>query len=287
MKSVLSIVLASAVLVTVGRAQDTNTTQNTNTTQKVEQKIEPLDKDKVSYAVGMFFGNTLKRQATDVDVDTVTQAIKDILSGAETRLTEQEAQQTIQAMQTQVRAKREEEMRVQGDKNKKEGQTFLTENAGKTGVVVATNGLQYKIITAGTGEKPKLTDTVSTQYRGRLIDGTEFDSSYKRNQPAEFPVNGVVPGWTQALQMMPVGSKWELYVPSELAYGERGSGPNIGPNSTLIFEIELLAIKPKADETNQAVSGEIIKVPSAEELKKGAKIEVIRPDSTNTLTPKK
>jgi FKBP-type peptidyl-prolyl cis-trans isomerase FklB len=147
--------------------------------------------------------------------------------------------------------------------------------------------LQYKVITEGKGEIPKASDTVTTQYRGRLIDGTEFDSSYKRGQPAQFPVTGVIKGWTEALQMMPVGSKWELYIPSDLAYGERGSGQNIGPNATLIFEIELVVIMPKPAETNQAVSGEIIKVPSAEELKKGAKIEVIRPGQTNEIKPKK
>lgn len=265
------------------------------------------EKDKISYAIGMYFGNTIKRQAVDVDVDTVSKAIKDVVSGTP-KLTEQEAQQTIQAMQKDMMAKREAEAKVVGEKNKIEGKAFLSENAKKPGVMATnivvktptgtiTNTLQYKVITEGKGATPKATDTVTTHYRGRLINGTEFDSSYKRGQPAEFPVGGVIKGWTEALQMMKVGSKWELYIPAGLAYGERGSPPNIGPDATLIFEIELLGIKTpptaNANESNQAVSGEIIKVPSAEELKKGAKIEVIRPGQTNTpvqintATPKK
>lgn len=264
-------------------------------TQAQNEKIQPdpaaakpalkPTKENISYAIGMNIGSNLKRQSIEADVDVLAKGIKDILAGGTTQFTEIEAQQILEAMGAELRAKQEAERKVAGEKNKKEGEAFLAANAKKSGVNITTNGLQYKIITAGTGAKPKTTDTVKTHYRGRLIDGTEFDSSHKRGQPAEFPVTGVIPGWTQALQLMPVGSKWELYIPSDLAYGERGSGPQIGANATLIFEIELLEIKAPV-ESSQAVSGEIIKVPSAEELKKGAKIEVIRQGQTNEIKPK-
>ena len=281
MKSVLTTIFAIGLLALQTNAQD----------QKAEAKSEPkLDLQKLSYAIGMNIGNSLtniKHQSIDIDVDTMTKAVKDVMAGNPTTLTEQEARQAIGEMNNELRRRHDEERKEVGEKNKKEGEAFLAQNAKKPDVKTTSSGLQYKIITEGKGEIPKATDTVTTQYRGRLIDGTEFDSSYKRGQPAQFPVTGVIKGWTEALQMMPVGSKWELYIPSDLAYGERGSGQNIGPNATLIFEIELLGIKSKPAETNQAVSGEIIKVPSAEELKKGAKIEVIRPGQTNELKPKK
>jgi FKBP-type peptidyl-prolyl cis-trans isomerase FklB len=260
---------------------------------KAEEKKEAMpEKERISYAIGMNIGNSIKQQSIDIDVEVLTKGIKDILAGGTTDLDEQQARDAMMEVQNIIRAKREEEMKkraeennVLGEKNKKDGEAFLAENAKKSGVKTTDSGLQYKVITEGTGAKPKSTDTVTTHYKGTLIDGTEFDSSYKRDQPAEFPVTGVIPGWIEALQLMPVGSKWELYIPSDLAYGERGSGQRIGPNATLIFEIELISIKPPVEST-QAVSGEIIKVPSAEELKKGAKIEVIRPGQTNELKPK-
>lgn len=282
MKSLLTAVLMTGLCVFQAPAQDKKVEE-----KKVEvKKEEKPDKEKISYAIGMNIGSNIKRQSIDVDVDTLAKAIKDVIAGSPTRFNEQEAQQIMMAMNNDLRSKREEERKQLGGKNKKEGEAFLAENAKKPGIKTTASGLQYKVITEGKGEKPKSTDTVTTQYRGRLIDGTEFDSSYKRGQPAEFPVTGVIKGWTEALQLMPVGSKWELYIPSDLAYGERGSGANIGPDATLIFEIELVGIKPPV-ESNQAVSGEIIKVPSAEELKKGAKIEVIRPGQTNEIKPKK
>lgn len=284
MKSALTAVLITGLFAFQAGAQD----------KKVEVKTEAKpDKEKVSYAIGMNIGNSIKRQSIDVDVDTMAKAIKDVVAGNPTTLTVQEAQQVMEQMNNDLRAKRAEEMKKLeeerkqlGEKNKKEGEAFLAENAKKPGVKTTASGLQYKVITEGKGEIPKATDTVTTHYRGRLIDGTEFDSSYKRGQPTEFPVTGVIKGWTEALQLMPVGSKWELYIPSDIAYGEAGHGPSIPPNTTLIFELELIGIKPKPAETNQAVSGEIIKVPSAEELKKGAKIEVIRPGQTNEIKPK-
>lgn len=251
---------------------------------EAKPELKPT-KENISYAIGMNIGSNIKRQGIEADVDEMAKGIKDSVAGGTTRFSEQEAQQILNAMQTELRAKQEAERKVAGEKNKTEGEAFLAENAKKPGVKTTDSGLQYKVITEGKGEKPKPTDTVTTHYRGRLINGTEFDSSYKRGQPAEFPVTGVIKGWTEALQLMPVGSKWELYIPSTLAYGERGSGRDIGPNATLIFEIELLGIKAPV-ESSQAVSGEIIKVPSAEELKRGAKIEVIRPGQTNEIKPK-
>lgn len=291
MKSVLTAVLLAGFLATQSQAQDKEVEIKTDAkkveTKPVETKAElKPTKENISYAIGMNIGSNIKRQGIDADVDLLAKAIKEVLAGGTTRFTEPEAQQILMAMSTELRTKQEAERKVQGEKNKKEGETFLAENAKKAGVITTTNGLQYKIITAGKGEKPKLTDTVTTHYRGRLINGAEFDSSYKRGQPAEFPVTGVIKGWTEALQLMPVGSKWELYVPANLAYGERGQGADISPNTMLIFEIELIGIKAQA-ESSQAVSGEIIKVPSKAELDKGAKIEVIRPGQTNELKPKK
>ncbi|MEP6663447.1 MAG: FKBP-type peptidyl-prolyl cis-trans isomerase [Verrucomicrobiota bacterium] len=299
MKRVLIAILTTGTLAMVANAQ-TNKPAVTNATQaaptrsvptnaSVASAEAPVDKEKVSYAIGMNIGNNFKRQLIDVNVDTMAKAIKDVLAGHTLTMTEAEAQQTIGAMQGQLRMKQEAEMKVAAGKNKKEGEAFLAENAKKPGVKTTASGLQYKVISEGKGEKVKMSDTVIAQYRGRLINGTEFDSSYKGGQPAEFSVTGVIKGWTEALQMMKPGSKYELYIPSDLAYGERAASREIGPNSTLIFEIELVGIKeppkPFTNETTQAVSGEIIKVPSKAELDKGAKIEVIR---TNQIpAPKK
>jgi FKBP-type peptidyl-prolyl cis-trans isomerase len=199
-------------------------------------------KDKVSYSIGMDIGNNLKRQSIDVDVDLLAKGVKDALAGGETLLSDEEARETLVALQKELRAKALERKKLDAEKNKKEGEVFLAENKTKEGVVSLPSGLQYKILRSGDGSSPKGTDTVETNYRGTLIDGTEFDSSYKRGQAAVFPVNGVIAGWTEALQLMKVGDKWQLFVPPELAYGERGAGP-IGPNSTLIFDVELLSIK--------------------------------------------
>lgn len=157
-------------------------------------------------------------------------------------MTENEVKEVMTAFQKGLAAKQAEKMKVIGEKNSKEGETFLAENKKKEGVKTTASGLQYKVITPGKGPMPKDTDTVSVNYRGTLIDGTEFDSSYKRGEAVSFPVNGVIKGWTEALQMMKVGSKWQLFIPSNLAYGDRGAGGQIGPNATLIFEVELLSI---------------------------------------------
>jgi FKBP-type peptidyl-prolyl cis-trans isomerase FklB len=201
------------------------------------------DKEKLSYAMGMDLGHQLKTKAVEIAPDVFLLGLKDALGGGKTLLTEDEAKTAIAGLQKAMLVKQAAEAKVVGEKNMKEGDAFLAANKAKEGVVTLPSGLQYKVITTGTGPKPTLEQTVVCQYKGTLIDGKEFDSSYKRGQPATFPVKGVIKGWTEALQLMPVGSKWQVFVPPDLAYGTRGAGADIGPNATLIFEIELVAIK--------------------------------------------
>ncbi|MGB9068031.1 MAG: FKBP-type peptidyl-prolyl cis-trans isomerase [Candidatus Acidiferrales bacterium] len=196
------------------------------------------DLQKASYALGINIGTSIKQQPIQLDLPSLFKGIKDAEAGTKPVLTEDEMNASLKVVRDEAAAKVSEA-------NMKEGGAFLAANKAKDGVVTTASGLQYKIITAGTGAKPTNADTVVCNYKGTFINGTEFDSSYKRGKPAEFPVGGVIPGWTEALQLMSVGSKWELYVPSELAYGSRGAGGAIGPNQTLIFEVELLSIKPK------------------------------------------
>ncbi len=203
-------------------------------------------KDKFSYALGMKMGANLHKQSVPVDPNMLARGLKDALAGGKTLLTDDEAQAAIMEVQNDLRKKQQEKMQQAGDDNKKEGETYLAANKGKEGVVTLPSGLQYKVLKEGTGPKPAASDSVVCNYRGTLIDGTEFDSSYKRGQPATFPVSGVIKGWTEALQLMPVGSKWQLFIPSDLAYGEHGPSPEIGPNSTLTFEVELLSIEDKS-----------------------------------------
>jgi FKBP-type peptidyl-prolyl cis-trans isomerase len=203
-------------------------------------------KDKFSYALGMKMGGNLKKQDVPVDPNILARGLKDALAGGKTLLTDDEAQAALTDVQNDLRKKQQDKMQEAGSANKKEGEAFLAANKAKEGVVTLPSGLEYKILKAGTGPKPAATDSVVCNYRGTLINGTEFDSSYKRGQPATFPVSGVIKGWTEALQLMPVGSKWQLFIPSDLAYGDRGPGPEIGPNSTLIFEVELLSIQDKS-----------------------------------------
>lgn len=201
------------------------------------------DKQKVSYSIGLDIGKNLKQSEIDVELEALMRGIKDATTDSTPLLTQAQIQETMQKFQQEMMNKQNEKANAMSDKNKTAGEAFLAENAKKEGVITLPSGLQYKVIKAGTGKKPKATDEVTTHYRGTLIDGTEFDSSYKRGQPTSFPVNGVIAGWTEALQLMPVGSKWQLFIPSNLAYGPRGAGGTIGPNATLIFDIELLAIK--------------------------------------------
>jgi len=206
-------------------------------------------KEKVSYSIGVDIGNTMKKQSMDIDPDILAKGFKDAFTGGKTLMTEQEVTETLNSLRMEMMAKQQERMKEAGEKNKKEGEAFLAENKKKEGVVTLPSGLQYKVITEGTGKMPKLTDTVTVNYKGTLVDGTEFDSSYKRGQPATFPVNGVIPGWTEALQLMKEGSKWQVFIPSNLAYGERGAGNLIAPNAVLIFDVELISVKPQENQT--------------------------------------
>jgi FKBP-type peptidyl-prolyl cis-trans isomerase FklB len=200
-------------------------------------------KDKVSYGIGMNIGKNLKRDGIDVDEALLLKGLRDGISGGKALLSEDEYRATMTALQKDLMEKQAEAAKKVSEKNRKEGEAFLAENKKKEGVVALPSGLQYKVVKAGDGKSPTAKDTVETHYRGTLIDGTEFDSSYKRGQTATFPVGGVIPGWTEALQKMKVGDKWQLFVPPELAYGGRGAGREIGPNATLLFEVELIAIK--------------------------------------------
>jgi FKBP-type peptidyl-prolyl cis-trans isomerase FklB len=246
----------------------------------------------------MYFGNQIKRNSTDVDVDSVVSGMKDVLTGSPHKLTDAQAQEVLRNYQQAQRAKMEaERAKMQAEqaklaeKNEKAGKEFLAANKSKPGVKTKevtlpnskTAELQYKVLKEGTGDSPKITDTVQVNYRGTLISGKEFDSSSKHGSaPAEFSVGGVVKGWTEALQMMKVGSKWEVYLPADLAYGERGFPPDIEPGAPLIFEMELVGIKPPPPPA-QPLTSDIIRVPSAEELKKGDKIQVLKPEEVEKL----
>lgn len=219
------------------------------------------DKEKLSYSIGMDIGQNLKRSQIDIDPDILSKGLKDFFTGGKTVLTEEQKREVMTNFQKEMREKQMARMKEQqkeqqeknkevGDKNKKEGEAFLAENKKKPGVVTTPSGLQYKVITMGTGPKPTTNDTVITHYRGTFIDGKEFDSSYKRGEPFVTPVTRVIKGWTEALLMMPVGSKWQLVIPSELAYGQGGMG--IPPNSVLQFDMELIGIKEPGKDTPPA-----------------------------------
>lgn len=238
--------------------------------------------ERLSYALGMSMGDYCKRLEVQPDLTQIMSGLKDVLASNKTLLTEQEMRAAIMDAQRKARDKAEQRRKEQAAENKQKAEAFLAENKRKPGVVTTESGLQYKVLSEGSGPVPGSNDTVTVHYVGRLLDGTEFDSSYKRGQPFTTPVNrGLIRGWTEALQKMRVGSKWELYVPPELGYGEFGR-PNIPPNSLLIFEIELITNSPPQAQsqpgtaTAQPVTSDIIKVPSLEEIKKGAKIEVIK-----------
>jgi FKBP-type peptidyl-prolyl cis-trans isomerase FklB len=200
-------------------------------------------KDKASYALGMNIGSGLHRQGVPVDPAVVARGLRDAMAGGKTLLTEDEMKAALTQLQSEVRQVQQAKSQEAGAANRKEGEEFLAANKSKEGVTALPSGLQYKVLTQGNGPKPTASDTVTCNYRGTLINGKEFDSSYKRGQPASFPVSGVIKGWTEALQLMPVGSKWQLFIPSDLAYGDRGAGADIGPGETLIFEVELLSIQ--------------------------------------------
>lgn len=223
-----------------------STTKKATTGKTTSTVTLKTQQEKESYAMGMNLGTGLHRQGMSLDPALVAKGMRDALAGNKTLMTEDEARAALQTLQTDVRQKMDQKTKEEAATNRKEGDAFLAANKAKPGVVTLPDGLEYKILKEGTGPKPTASDTVTCNYRGTLINGKEFDSSYKRGQPASFPLGGVIKGWTEALQLMPVGSKWELYLPADLAYGDHPPSPDIAPGSTLIFEVELLSIgEPK------------------------------------------
>lgn len=202
-------------------------------------------KNKVSYCIGMDIGDNLKQQSIDVDIDILFYGIKNALSGKDDLLSEEEIKATMKELQKKMKNKYEEERKKSGEKNLKESEKFLTKNKKKKGVITLKSGLQYKVLKKGTGDSPTSDDIVSVNYKGTFINGEEFDSSYKNGKPVTFPVSGVIKGWTEALPLMKTGGKWELYISPDLAYGKRGAGNDIGPNTLLIFTLELISIEDK------------------------------------------
>lgn len=207
-----------------------------------EKSVLKDKKDRISYSIGVNIGTTFKKQSIDINPDIIIMGIKDVLNDKTPLMNEKEVNEALMELQKEINEKQQAKLKELGEKNKKEGMAFLEENKKKEGVITLSSGLQYRVIKEGEGESPQITDTVTINYIGKLIDGTEFDSSYKRGQPATFRVNGVIKGLSEALQLMKPGSKWEIFVPDELAYGDRNVGM-IGPNSTLIFEIELVSFE--------------------------------------------
>src|SRR5436190_11598741 len=228
----LTIYLGAILVASIGLAQD-----------KGQSQLKD-QKDKASYSIGHELGASLKKGNMDVNTDTLMKGLKDGLSGGKSLLTDEQIKETMTALQKEMMEKQAAASKEAAEKNATAGEKFLAENKKKEGVKTTASGLQYKVIKEGTGTPPKETDTVVTNYKGTTLDGTEFDSSYKRNEPATFPVNRVIKGWTEALLMMKPGSKYQLFIPANLAYGERAVGKDIGPNSTLLFEVELIGIKP-------------------------------------------
>jgi FKBP-type peptidyl-prolyl cis-trans isomerase FklB len=208
--------------------------------EKLELKNQ---KDKESYSLGYQFGQSLKAQEVDINLDVYASGIRDGLGGKTSQMTAEEIRATVTSLQQRLMAARQKELKEKAEKNLAESKAFLEENKKKEGVKILPSGLEYKVLTEGSGKMPKAEDTVTVHYKGALIDGTEFDSSFKRGQPATFKVNGVIKGWSEALQLMKEGSKWQLFIPPELGYGERAMGTQIPPNSALIFEVELIAVK--------------------------------------------
>jgi FKBP-type peptidyl-prolyl cis-trans isomerase len=234
------------------------------------------DADKFSYVVGMDIGATIKRLGPDAPLnpELILRAIQDVLTGKEPLLDTQQANEIRLALSRKLQERMAAEMKQAAEKNRTEGEAFLANNKTREGVTTTASGLQYEVLTAGTGEKPKDSDVVTVNYRGTLLDGSEFDSSYKRGKPATFPVKGVIAGWTEGLQLMSVGGKYRLYIPTALAYGERGAGRNIGPNATLIFDIELLSIGKAEDKAAKPAVPVEVKPEAKPEAKPEVKPEV-------------
>jgi FKBP-type peptidyl-prolyl cis-trans isomerase FklB len=246
----LALLTASSLFIAACSNDQTNETETaavevaspSATEEQTDPALESIDQ-KLSYIVGINLAGQFKKDGINLDTTAFQMAVEDIKNESGSRLSQEEIQKTITAMQKQAQEKQQLAQKTQSDENLAQGQTYLAENAKKEGVVVTESGLQYKEITSGEGSMPTAEQTVVVHYKGTLIDGTEFDSSYKRGEPAEFPVTGVIQGWVEALQLMNVGDKFELTIPSELAYGSKGSGQTIGPDATLLFDVELIEIK--------------------------------------------
>jgi FKBP-type peptidyl-prolyl cis-trans isomerase FklB len=297
MKIALAFGFGMALLQVNAAAQDKPVSKpvSTSTTTNAPQPSPKEQKENMSYAIGMDIGKNLKRAGVELDLDVLSSALKGAMAGQPSKLTDQQAQEAIGAFRKEAMAKRDEERLKTAEKNHKEGAAFLAENKKKPGIKTlevkladgTTAEMQYKVITEGTGASPKSTDTVTVNYRGTLMDGKEFDNSAKRGQPAKIPLNrDNLRGRAEALQMMKAGSKWELYLPPTLAYGDQGFGPTVEAGSTLIYEVELVGTEgpPPPPPPAQPLTSDIIRVPSAEELKHGAKIEVIKPEDLEKLT---
>ncbi len=215
------------------------------------QEAFQTDPQRMGYALGTNVGRTFKQQNFPVDIDSVIAGMRDAFTGGTLKMDDAKIAETLQKLQTTLQANAQAAQETATKKNADDGTAFFAKNGTAEGVVTTKTGLQYKVVTAGDGKKPTAEDTVKVHYRGTLLDGTEFDSSYARGEPVTFPVNAVIPGWTEALQLMPVGSKWQVFIPSDLGYGAGGAGDKIGPNAALIFDVELLSIEPKAAATGE------------------------------------
>jgi FKBP-type peptidyl-prolyl cis-trans isomerase FklB len=237
------LVLALATFSLSAAAQKVNSKKKSSSSPAKVELVAPVSKlDRLSYAIGLNFGKQFKSQNIDINPAMLYEALKTVYGGTPAAMTDEEVMNTLQSFEKEMQEKMQGDAKKAAEGNKEKGRAWLAENKKKAGVVELTSGLQYEVIKEGTGESPKATSTVTTHYTGTLIDGTVFDSSVERGQPAQFPVNGVIKGWTEALQLMKPGSKYKLYIPSDLAYGDGGSPPKIGPGETLIFEVELISV---------------------------------------------
>lgn len=250
----LTVGLITTPLITL--ASTTETPEETVAQPQEQPAALSSQQDKLSYSFGQNIGNSLKQQKIELNLDLLMKGVQDAIADKKSLLTPEEMANVLKEFQKERFAKLAEERKVAAETNLKEGETFLTANKAKEGIITLPSGLQYKVITQGTGKTPKATDQVTTHYRGTLVDGTEFDSSYKRGKPATFAVNQVIPGWTEALQLMKEGDKWQLFVPAKLGYGDRGvPGGKIGPNATLIFDIELISVNSVEEDKASAEEG--------------------------------
>jgi FKBP-type peptidyl-prolyl cis-trans isomerase len=249
-KFALPLALVAAVTL-----QACNQQSSTDGEETAEVALETSNQ-RLSYGIAYGLGARMAADNVPIDIDAFSAGLRDAQEGGEPRLTEEEIQAEMQAFQEKAVAEQQAALAAAGEANQAESEAFLTENATREGVVVTDSGLQYEVLEEGEGESPAATDTVEVHYTGTLVDGTEFDSSHKRGQPVSFGVNQVIPGWTEALQLMSPGAKWKLYIPADLAYGPAGAGDMIGPNSALIFEVELLSVQPQEEEADSAAEPE-------------------------------